>query len=294
MARYTRSREVVRRVFVDGGFDSRCSFVGKDGMSTTKADFAIPSKNDPRIVIESKGYAATASKQTDVIGDIQKIISAKRHDSALLLVTDGLTWRRRINDLRTIVQMQNRGEVARIYTSAMVERYGGRPPNPEIRARHLALSPHVHSWRWRREPYRTVHPAAAHGLINVYYLRVALRPQAHQLDVGREQFVVGACWCSTSSMVFCVPITSRRYSVLSATIGSTRLARSAGMQTARIATPARRIVPVENVSMSVGATPNSWPRSSRVAAKDAASPITTATATIRIPSSTTSRTIWRD
>jgi hypothetical protein len=113
--------DVVRRVFSDGGFDSRCSFVGKDGISTAKADFAIPSKKDPRIVIESKGYAATGSKQTDVIGDLQKIISAKRNDSTLLLVTDGLTWRRRMNDLRKIVKMQNRGELVRIYTRAMVE-----------------------------------------------------------------------------------------------------------------------------------------------------------------------------
>jgi hypothetical protein len=112
---------IVARVFGEGNFDSRCSFVGKDGVTTAKADFAIPSKSDPRIVIESKGYAATGSKQTDVIGDLQKIITAKRNDSTLLLVTDGLTWRRRMNDLRTIVQMQNRGEVARIYTRAMVE-----------------------------------------------------------------------------------------------------------------------------------------------------------------------------
>jgi hypothetical protein len=113
---------VVVRGFGSAKFDSRCSFVGKDGVTTAKADFAIPSKNDPRIVIESKGCAATGSKQTDVIGDLQKIISAKRHDSTLLLVTDGLTWRRRMNDLRTIVQMQNRGELSRVYTRAMVDR----------------------------------------------------------------------------------------------------------------------------------------------------------------------------
>ena len=101
-------------------FDARCSFVGRDGVTTAKADFAIPSKTDPRIVIEVKGYAATGSKQTDVIGDLQKIISAKRHDATLLFVTDGLTWRKRANDLRTIVSMQNRGEVARIYTRSMV------------------------------------------------------------------------------------------------------------------------------------------------------------------------------
>lgn len=112
---------VVTRVFGTASFDARCSFIGKDGVTTAKADFAIPSKGDPRIIIESKGYAATGSKQTDVIGDLQRIVSAKRNDSTLLLVTDGLTWRRRLNDLRTIVQMQNRGEVTRIYTRAMVD-----------------------------------------------------------------------------------------------------------------------------------------------------------------------------
>src|SRR5205807_1411075 len=39
---------VVARVFGPGNFDSRCSFVGKDGVTTAKADFAIPSKIDPR------------------------------------------------------------------------------------------------------------------------------------------------------------------------------------------------------------------------------------------------------
>jgi hypothetical protein len=111
--------KVVTAVFGDGVFDARCSFVGKDGVTTAKADFAIPSKSDPRIVIEAKGYAATGSKQTDVIGDLRQIVAAKRNDTTFLFVTDGLTWRRRMNDLRTIVQMQNRGEVTRVYTRAM-------------------------------------------------------------------------------------------------------------------------------------------------------------------------------
>jgi len=100
-------------------YDTRCSFIGKDGVSTAKADFAIPSIEEPRIVIEAKGYAATGSKQTDVIGDLRSMVTCKRHDTVLLFVTDGLTWRRRLSDLRKIIEMQNRGEVARIYTRAM-------------------------------------------------------------------------------------------------------------------------------------------------------------------------------
>lgn len=110
--------QIVRRVFADG-FDVRCSFVGRDRQRTSKADFAIPSRDDPRIVLESKGYAATGSKQTDVLGDLRDIIATKRPDTTLLFVTDGLTWKRRLNDLRKIVELQNGGEVARIYTRAM-------------------------------------------------------------------------------------------------------------------------------------------------------------------------------
>lgn len=111
---------VVRDVFADA-YEARCSFIGKDRQQQAKADFAIPSRNDPRIVIESKGYGATGSKQSDVLGDLRAIVDAKRNDTTLLFVTDGLTWRRRMNDLRKIVAMQNTGEITRIYTRAMRE-----------------------------------------------------------------------------------------------------------------------------------------------------------------------------
>lgn len=111
--------DIVKGVFVH--YDVRCSFRGKDQIEMAKADFAIPAKNDPRIVIEAKGYAATGSKQTDVLGDLKQIIRAKRGDTVLLFVTDGLTWRRRKNDLRKIVTLQNEGDVSKIYTRAMAD-----------------------------------------------------------------------------------------------------------------------------------------------------------------------------
>jgi len=114
--------ELIKGVFQN--YDSRCSFVGKDGSRRAKADFAIPSKDEPLIVIEAKGYAATGSKQTDVLGDLREIVATKRHDTVLLFVTDGLTWRRRMSDLRKIVEMQNTGEVARIYTRSKREDFG--------------------------------------------------------------------------------------------------------------------------------------------------------------------------
>jgi hypothetical protein len=112
---------IVRKVF-GNRFSPRCNFIGPRN-KTAKCDFAIPSKSDPRILIESKGYGATGSKMTDVIGDIEKIIAAKRSDTAFLFFTDGLTWNQRRSDLKKIVEYQNAGDITRIYTYAMADQF---------------------------------------------------------------------------------------------------------------------------------------------------------------------------
>lgn len=112
---------IVRRVFGDR-YDTRCSFIGAR-QTAAKCDFAIPSKEAPRIIIESKGYGATGSKMTDIIGDIERIITAKRHDMAFVFFTDGLTWGQRTSDLRKIIGYQNNGEILRIYTRQLAQQF---------------------------------------------------------------------------------------------------------------------------------------------------------------------------
>lgn len=114
-----KTEEIVREVFGIGHYDVRCRFLGATGRSDEKADFAIPSKEDARILIEVKAYGATGSKQTDILGDMGRIVSEKRHDTTLLFVTDGITWKARASDLRKLIEMQNQGKIARIYTSQM-------------------------------------------------------------------------------------------------------------------------------------------------------------------------------
>ncbi|WP_300973499.1 DpnII family type II restriction endonuclease [Sphingomonas sp. LHG3406-1] len=109
---------LVKEVFGEGGYQTRCTFTGAAGESA-KCDMAIPDKLRPRILIEVKGYGATGSKMTDIIGDLDAIIAAKRHDTTLLFVTDGTTWEQRTSDLRKIVSRQNEGKIARIYTTKM-------------------------------------------------------------------------------------------------------------------------------------------------------------------------------
>jgi DpnII restriction endonuclease len=112
---------LVVRVFGETSYDARCQFLGATGTSSEKADFAIPAKTDPGILIEVKAYGATGSKQTDVLGDITRIVNEKRHDTHFLLVTDGITWRERTSDLARLVELQNVGRITRIYTQAMAE-----------------------------------------------------------------------------------------------------------------------------------------------------------------------------
>ena len=112
---------IVKKVFGDS-YDPRCTFHGPRGQEA-KCDFAIPSKNAPCILIESKGYGATGSKMTDILGDIRTIIAAKRSDTSFLFFTDGLTWKQRKSDLRKIVEFQNNGDITRIYTYAMEDQF---------------------------------------------------------------------------------------------------------------------------------------------------------------------------
>ena len=51
-----------------------CQFIGATGKSSEKADFAIPNAFDAQILIEVKAFNATGSKQTDVLGDILRIV----------------------------------------------------------------------------------------------------------------------------------------------------------------------------------------------------------------------------
>ena len=112
---------IVKKVF-GKNFQVRCTFKGPRGQDA-KCDFAIPSKSSARILIESKGYGATGSKMTDILGDIRTIIAAKRPDTAFVFFTDGLTWKQRKSDLRKIVEFQNNGDITRIYTYAMAGQF---------------------------------------------------------------------------------------------------------------------------------------------------------------------------
>jgi hypothetical protein len=111
--------EILLQIFTKKQIAARCRFTGSKGICNEKTDFAIPSATDPNILIEVKAYGATGSKQTDVLGDIARIVEQKRHDTHFILVTDGITWKQRSNDLRKLIALQNEGKILKIYTKTM-------------------------------------------------------------------------------------------------------------------------------------------------------------------------------
>jgi hypothetical protein len=60
---------------------------------------------------------------TDVIGDIEKIIAARRADMTVIFFTDGLSWLQRRSDFSKIVEYQNQGDIFRIYTLKMADQF---------------------------------------------------------------------------------------------------------------------------------------------------------------------------
>lgn len=101
-------------------FEYSVTFVGREGQ-TAKCDFAIPSRDRPKIVIEAKGFEATGSKVTDALGDILKIERARAMHMYFFVVLDGPGWHHRPNDLRNIVQAQNAGRIDMIYTTSRLD-----------------------------------------------------------------------------------------------------------------------------------------------------------------------------
>lgn len=98
-------------------FETRVTFTGSDG-TTAKCDFAVPSRAEPLIVIEAKGFEATGSKLTDFLGDVLKIKQAKGYHTYLFVVTDGRGWFNRQSDLKRLLQLHQEGVVEMIYTRA--------------------------------------------------------------------------------------------------------------------------------------------------------------------------------
>jgi hypothetical protein len=98
-------------------FETRVTFTSAAGIAA-KCDFAVPTRVEPLIVIEAKGYESTGSKLTDFLGDVLKIKQAKGYHTYFFVVTDGRGWFNRESDLKHLVKLHEDGTIEMIYTRA--------------------------------------------------------------------------------------------------------------------------------------------------------------------------------
>lgn len=96
-------------------FEYAVTLVGRDSRNVD-CDFAIPTREHPKIVIEAKPFESIQAKFPEYLEDVLDIAAAR--DGYFLLLTDGLGWHSRKGDLDKLVRLQNYGVIDMIYTRA--------------------------------------------------------------------------------------------------------------------------------------------------------------------------------
>jgi hypothetical protein len=94
-------------------YEGDVMFVGRAG-NTARCDFAVPSRSQPKIVIEAKEFDKIGYRFGEYLGEVLTIAEAKY--KYFFLVTDGLGWHTRPSDLQKLVDYQNEGLIDMIYT----------------------------------------------------------------------------------------------------------------------------------------------------------------------------------
>lgn len=76
------------------------------------ADFLVPTALNPLFVIEAKTYASSGgSKQSDVLGDIEKLLEYPKFERKTILAAAGKLWADRANDVAKLFRLKQKGRL---------------------------------------------------------------------------------------------------------------------------------------------------------------------------------------
>ncbi|MFW6110832.1 MAG: 4Fe-4S dicluster domain-containing protein [Thermoproteota archaeon] len=95
-------------------YESKRKFVGREG-TRVEADFMIPSHYHPKVLIQVKN-TTSHSNQSSTVEDVLKIAQGKDGNTKFYLVTKDDGWFTKIDDLKIIIELQEKGEINGIYT----------------------------------------------------------------------------------------------------------------------------------------------------------------------------------
>lgn len=94
---------------------ARTRFTGRDGR-TAPCDLAVLSGTQVAIAVAAKGFDSTGSKLTDAVREVKEMVDVRQPKQFVMVVIDGIGWKSRINDLRSIYQLWESQQIDGMYT----------------------------------------------------------------------------------------------------------------------------------------------------------------------------------
>lgn len=113
-----RVEDELERVARDLGlpYETRTRFEGRNG-ATAPCDLAIPAGGAAaQIVVAAKGFDSTGSKLTDAVREVEEMAEKRLPSQYVMAAIDGIGWKNRINDLRSIFQLRESNQIDGLYT----------------------------------------------------------------------------------------------------------------------------------------------------------------------------------
>lgn len=103
----------------------RTRFVGRD-LRTAPCDLAIPGgQSAAQIVVAAKGFDSTGSKLTDAVREIEEMAAVRLPTQFVMVVVDGIGWKSRKADLRSIYNLWAARSLDGMYTLASLDAFRG-------------------------------------------------------------------------------------------------------------------------------------------------------------------------
>ena len=103
-------------------YKTRTRFTGRQGR-TAPCDLVVPDGNSAEIVVAATGFDSTGSKLTDAVREIEEMADVRLPRQFVIAVIDGIGWKSRQADLRSIHQLWVDQQIDGMYTLATLDRF---------------------------------------------------------------------------------------------------------------------------------------------------------------------------
>lgn len=98
-------------------YQTRTRFTGRN-RRTAPCDLVIPTGGNAEIAVAAKGFDSTGSILTNAVREIEEMADVRLPTQFIMAVIDGIGWKSRAGDLRSIYTLWERRQIDGMYTLA--------------------------------------------------------------------------------------------------------------------------------------------------------------------------------